>query len=208
MRKSEMIHEVIFLVLAIASCFAFLFFLFSNQIFNSMQCLFLFLCLYIPSAIQLLFKIKIAPFMSFIYEIFLILHFVFGEIINFYVLIKHYDTMLHFLTAILLTIFGYSIIHFYLDNKVIFIQIIFAVLFGLTSEYLWEILEFCIDHFCYTNMQRFIKDGVVLKGHLALVDTTKDMVVALIGCLLSTFLFKIKLFKDLKINIYNKKNQH
>lgn len=199
MRKSEMIHEVIFLIIAIASCFTFLFFLFSNLIFNAMQCLFLFLCLYIPLLIQKIFKIKISPFMFYIYELFLILHFVFGEIVNFYVLIKHYDTILHFLTAICITLFGYSIIHFYLDDKCLIIQLIFSFLFGLSSEYLWEILEFLIDHFCYTNMQRFIKDGVVLIGHEALIDTIKDMIIAVFGCLVSIVLIKTKLKEKLKI---------
>jgi hypothetical protein len=126
-----------------------------------------------------------------------------GEICNFYVLFNYYDTILHFTTAILLSILGYSIIHYYLDDKVIFIQVLFAFLFALSSEFFWEILEFSIDHFFDTNMQRFIKNGMVLKGHEALKDTIKDMVVASIGSSSISFLIKLKVIKNAKITIKN-----
>ena len=38
-----------------------------------------------------------------------------------------------------------------------------------------------IDEFFLTNMQRYIKDGIKLVGHLAIKDTIKDMVVATLG---------------------------
>lgn len=199
MKKSQRIHDIIFVFLAIISSLAFLFCFIFKYDFISMQCMFFFLSLYIPALISFVFKIKIAPFMQFIYEVFLLLHFLFGEILNFYVLFAHFDTILHFLTAILLTIFGYSIIHYYLNDSYMFIQLLFAILFSLSLEYGWEILEFSIDHYFKTNMQRFIKNGIELVGHLALKDTIKDMIVAILGSLSIIFLSKIKLIKNLKI---------
>ena len=32
-------------------------------------------------------------------------------------------------------------------------------------------------------MQRFIQDGLILTGHLAIFDSIKDMIVALFGCM-------------------------
>ena len=73
-------------------------------------------------------------------------------------------------------------------------------MFGLTSEFLWEILEYSIDHFCNTNMQRFIKDGLTLSGHMALYDTMKDMFVALSGCM-SFVILKLLFNKKKKSHI-------
>jgi hypothetical protein len=159
--------------------------------------------MFLPNIIAFVFKLQIAPFMQLIYELYLILHFIFGEICNFYVVFNYYDTILHFTTAILLSILGYSIIHYYLDDKVIFIQVLFAFLFALSSEFFWEILEFSIDHFFDTNMQRFIKNGIMLIGHESLKDTIKDMVVATMGGGCIIFLVKIKIIKNAKISIKN-----
>ena len=140
MKKSQKINDIIFAILAIVSSLAFLFCFIFKYNFIALQCMFFFLSLYIPVVISFIFKIKIAPFMYFIYEIFLLLHFLLGEI-----------------------------------------------------------LEFAIDHFFNTNMQRFIKEGIELSGHLAIKDTIKDMIVAILGSSFIIFLSKIKPIKQLKI---------
>lgn len=201
MKKSQKVNDLIFVILSILSVLAFLFCLLLKQKFIANQFLFFFLSMFLPCMVELIFKIKIAPFMQITYEIFLILHFVLGEVFNFYVLLNHYDTILHFVTAILLTIFGYSIIHYYLDDNVIFIQLFFAFLFSISCEFFWEILEFTVDHYFATNMQRFIKNGIMLRGHEAIKDTIKDMIVASIGGSSIIFLSKIKLIKNAKIRI-------
>lgn len=203
MKKSQKINDYVFVILSLLSSMAFLFCLLIKQKFVATQFLFFFLSMFLPNIIEFIFKLKIAPFMQLIYELYLILHFILGEICNFYVVFNYYDTILHFTTAILLSILGYSIIHYYLDDKVIFIQVLFAFLFALSSEFFWEILEFSIDHFFDTNMQRFIKNGIVLKGHEALKDTIKDMVVASIGSSSISFLIKLKVIKNAKITIKN-----
>lgn len=200
MEYNQKVHEVILMLLSISSCFLFGFFLFQSSIFNAMQFLLLFFCLYIPFVVQKIFKIQLTIFMLIIYEIFLLLHFVFGEVLNFYVLIKHYDTMLHFLTALFITMFGYAIIHYYFDDKYIFIQLLFAFLFALASEFIWEIFEYSIDHFFHTNMQRYInRNNIILVGHEALKDTIKDMIVAFFGSLFSIIVIRLKLKNNLKI---------
>ena len=203
MKKSQKINDYIFLILSLVSSLAFLFCLIFKQKFIATQCLFFFLSMFVPNVVESVFKIKIAPFMQFTYELFLLLHFLFGEIFNFYVLFNYYDTILHFVTALLLSILGYSIIHYYFDDNVLFMQLLFAFLFGISCEFFWEILEFSIDHFFNTNMQRFIKNGIVLSGHEAISDTIKDMVVATIGSSCITFLVKIKIIKNAKIVIKN-----
>lgn len=204
MEYNKKIHEVILMLLSISSCFLFGFFLLQSAIFKAMQFLFLFLCLHIPLIIQKIFKLQLTLTMLIVYEIFLILHFIFGEVLNFYVLIKHYDTILHFLTAFFITMFGYSIIHYYLDNNYFFIQLLFAFLFALASEFFWEILEYLIDHIFHTNMQRYInRNNIVLVGHNALSDTIKDMIVGFFGSLFSIMIIHFKLKRKLKIKKCN-----
>ena len=82
-----------------------------------------------------------------------------------------------------------------------FIQLFFAFLFSISCEFFWEILEFTVDHYFATNMQRFIKNGIMLQGHEAIKDTIKDMIVASIGGSSIIFLSKIKLIKNAKIRI-------
>ena len=201
MKKSQKINDYVFLILSLVSSLAFLFCLFIKQEFIATQCLFFFLSMFVQNIIEFVFKIKIAPFMQFTYEVFLLLHFLFGEIFNFYVIFNHYDTILHFVTALLLSILGYSIIHYYLDDNVFFLQLLFAFMFGICCEFFWEILEFSVDHYFDTNMQRFIKNGIILKGHEAIKDTIKDMIVAIIGSSCIIFLIKIKIIKNAKIVI-------
>lgn len=203
MKKSQKFNDYVFVILSLVSSVAFLFCLLIKQKFIATQFLFFFLSMFLPNIVEFIFKIKIAPFMQLTYELYLVLHFILGEICNFYVALSYYDTILHFTTAILLSIFGYSIIHYYLDDNFIFIQILFAFLFAIASEFFWEILEFSIDHYFETNMQRFIKNGIILKGHEALKDTIKDMIVAIFGSSCITFLVKIKPIKNAKITIKN-----
>ena len=52
-----------------------------------------------------------------------------------------------------------------------------------------EIYEFLLNATLGTNMQKFITaDGVVLSGHLALVDTMKDLIVDALSALTVTII--------------------
>ena len=202
MDKSERISNVIFIFTIISISFAFFIFSCFDLSFNAIQCLFMLLCLFIPYFFQSIFKIKVSSLMFIIFDIYLIAHFVFGEILGFYIKILHYDTFLHFSSAILLSMFGYSIIHYYLKDKYYIIQLLFAIMFGLSCEFFWEILEFLIDEFFLTNMQRFIKHAIILIGHEAIKDTIKDMIVAVFGSVSFLLLIRNKKFKDIKISKY------
>ena len=116
MKKSQKFNDYVFVILSLVSSVAFLFCLIIRQKFIATQFLFFFLSMFLPNIIEFVFKIKVAPFMQLIYELYLVLHFILGEICNFYIALSYYDTILHFTTAILLSILGYSIIHYYLDK--------------------------------------------------------------------------------------------
>ena len=140
MKKSNKICNIILIVLTSISFAFFLFYLSLNQIFNAMQCLMLFACMNLPLLIKLIFKYHISIAIITIYYLFLIAHFVFGEIIGFYILIKHYDTFLHFSSSFCICYFTFKIIRIYSYKT----KVIFCFLIGISIEYIWYIFEFCI----------------------------------------------------------------
>ena len=185
MEKENKIAVFINIILLIASFAFFLFFILSNKIFNSMQCLMLFCCLLIPFIIKRIIKNDICLSTQLIYFSFFIAHFVFGEIFSFYIYIQHFDSVFHFLTASYITYLGYSIIRKYLKNSLANLQLFFAFLIGLAAEYFWEIIEYIIDDIFKTNMQRYMYSNVKLLGHFALYDTMKDMFITLLSCFIT-----------------------
>lgn len=199
MNKNEKLNEIVFSFFEISIAILFVYFAYTKQTFYAIQCLFFCLCMFIPCLIQLLFKMKIVPFMWLIYENFLVAHFILGEILSFYITYKYYDIILHFSSAICICLFGYSIIHYYLDFSFYSFQIFFSFLFGLASEFFWEIIEYAIDDIFHTNMQRYMKGNQVFLGHFALTDTIKDMIVAVIGCFIFLLIIKINKIKNIKI---------
>ena len=178
MKKRNKICDYVEITMTIASFIAFLFNFFACQYFNAIQFLMMGICIIIPIILKIIFKVKFKTYVYIIYQLFILAHFFFGEVLSLYIYVSNYDTALHLLTAIFICFFTYSLLNMYSNN----IKILFSVLIAMGSEYLWEILEFSIDHFFNTNMQRFIKNGMTLVGHNALFDTMKDMMIALLGC--------------------------
>ncbi|GAA0863695.1 hypothetical protein [Paraclostridium tenue] len=115
--------------------------------------------------------------------IFAILVFVFiasylGSSFDFYGIVNHYDDIMHFLSGILVTLFGYDLfkmlnpknLDIYKNRK---LTISFVFFFNLAIAGLWEIFEFLIDQFFLTNMQ--------IGG---LNDTMIDMIDALLASII------------------------
>lgn len=191
MKKETYIANFINVSLLMLAFIAFLFFILNHLIFNSMQCLMLFFCLLIPIFIKMIIKDDINIFIQLIYFIFLIAHFILGEIFSFYIHITHYDTLFHFLTASYITYLGFSIIRKYLQKSFTKLQLVFAFLIGLVAEYIWEIIEYIIDDIFKTNMQRYAYNSIKLLGHIALYDTMKDMFITMLSCFITIIIIGI-----------------
>ena len=72
-------------------------------------------------------------------------------------------------------------------------------MFAMCLEYVWEILEYSIDEFFLTNMQRYVKNNMILVGHNALKDTIKDMYIAIMGCVTFLLFVNLKVIKNIKL---------
>lgn len=193
MKKVKRLNLILFILLNVLSIVLLFIFAFNQHHFNTLQSVFLLLSLNIQLLPKIIFKIKLSSIIYIVYDLFLIAHFIFGEILSFYVKYNYFDVLLHLLSATLMCLFGYGLINCKLSENCSKMKATFAFLFGITSEFVWEIIEYSIDEIFLTNMQRYITNsGEVLIGHLAIFDTIKDMSVALIGCVIFLCLLKIK----------------
>ena len=111
-----------------------------------------------------------------------------GEFALFYYRVGIWDTVLHFYSAILLSILGLSIPRLITGEDISpTLSVILALAFSVFVGVLWEIYEFSFDGILGLNMQKFahpMGDGKKLSplvGRAALVDTMTDLIIDLFG---------------------------
>ena len=177
----------------------------SRLIFNAAMAFVLLVLTLIPSIMEKTWKIDIPPFMETIFLFFSTLAFLFGEIFDFYLTFKWWDSMLHFLTGAAIACGGFTIINYYntSNNSKSLSQMgakfacVFVICFTLACGTIWEIVEFIADTINGTNMQRYMDSitNEVYIGRNALLDTMKDLVLDFLGGLILTILGYIDIIK-------------
>jgi len=134
---------------------------------------------FLPSIIAKRYKVFLPPEFEIIFSIFLFASFILGEMRDYYLRYWWWDQMLHGFSAFMLGLAGFLIIYsFYQASKIRsspIIAALFSFSFALCLGALWEIIEFSIDYFLHTNMQ---KSG--------LVDTMTDLMLDAAGALLAS----------------------
>lgn len=108
-----------------------------------------------------------------------------GSSLDFYGIINHYDDIMHSLSGVLSTLFGYdlfiilnsNVANITLNRRLI---VMFVFCFSLAIGGLWEIAEFSIDSLLGTNMQ--------VGG---LTDTMIDMIDSLIASILTISIYEL-----------------
>lgn len=153
----------------------------------------------IPIFMRRRFKIYIPPFLQIIIIVFIVLHFVFGEIFRFYDNSLLFDKILHTTSGVTIAICGFSLVNLLNESPNTHLKLspffvaLFSFCFALAIGYLWEIFEYLMDSIIKTNMQRW-QDGfvtVIVDGEEVLVqtygrgsglmDTMGDLIVNAIG---------------------------
>lgn len=118
----------------------------------------------IPYFLDKKFKIALPNVLETIILLFIFSAQILGEIQNFYGTFKHWDTMLHTLNGFLCAAIGFSLIDILNRNEKVHMMLsplfvaIIAFSFSMTIGVLWEFLEFGMDQFTQTDMQ---KDRVI-----------------------------------------------
>ena len=193
------VKDKIVLFISLSSLIGYVFFMFNKNIFNATQLLMLSIFTLLPMIIEKIIKYTISDIMHYIYLVFLLLHFILGEVCMFYINVKLFDTFLHYCSAIVICLLGYGIINSFIKENYYYFKVIFSIMFSVCLEYIWELLEYSIDEIFLTNMQRYIKNNATLIGHNALNDTMKDMYIAIMGCVSFLLLVNIKKIKNIKL---------
>ena len=125
------------------------------------------------------------------YYIFLYCAIFLGEVLQFYYLIPHWDTILHFFSGAMLGALGFILVSWLNDSEKVRVSLtpafvaLFAFCFALSCGAIWEIYEYVFDGLLGLNMQKFTTaEGVTLIGHAALMDTMKDIIVDALSALI------------------------
>lgn len=175
-----------------------------NQVF---MCLMSILMLNIPLLLERKFKLYIPGYITIVTYCLIFFHFVLGEVYRAYDSVKIFDKVLHTTSGVIISLLSFSIISI-LNNmqrtKIKlspFFVVLFTFCFTMTSEYLWELIEYASDTLFGTNMQRWQDSLVLAEGSTmpsatapgtfvingprgnGLVDTMGDMFVNILGCL-------------------------
>lgn len=195
----------------------------SNYIFICGQCALFLIVSFTPLFIKRL-DLDIPDFVYIVFILFCMAHFFLGEIVGFFATVKWWDSALHTLSGMLITLLSFSIInilnkHNDGDFKLsVGFVCLFAFCITITIGVLWEIVEFSADGIFDLNMQRAYEStvsgarGAGLVGREALQDTMKDLIldaigaaVVCIGC--SIFVIKSGASVD-KLMVIKKRKKH
>ncbi len=156
----------------------------SQYLFNFSQFILMFAVAFVPMILKKNIRLVIPQVLQIVFLIFCICHFFLGEVGEFYLHVKHWDSILHFIGGIVTAIFGFCIVGILnkTDNSglklsPVFIAI-FAVCFTISIGVIWEVYEFGSDIILGTNMQRYMDSvtGELFIGKEALKDTMKDLI--------------------------------
>lgn len=149
-----------------------------------LQCLLGLIVMGLPTILTRKWSLPVPSFVYILYYIFLYCAIFLGEVMSFYYLIPHWDTVLHAFSGAMLGALGFILVDWLNDSPAVRVQLsplfvsLFAFCFALAAGAVWEIYEFSGDGLFGLNMQKYMTDkGVMLVGHEALTDTMKDIIV-------------------------------
>ncbi len=162
----------------------------SDYMLMFLQCLLGLGVLSLPSIVSHRWKLGIPNFIYIMYYVFLYCAIFLGEVLDFYYLVPHWDTILHFFSGAMLGALGFILVNWLNDSEYVRVSLspafiaLFAFCFALSCGAVWEIYEYTFDGLLGLNMQKFITaSGEVLTGHAALRDTMKDIIVDALAAL-------------------------
>lgn len=152
---------------------------------SAFYCALAYLLLYVPSWVQVKLRIELPPALEITVLCFIYAAEVLGEVNAFYVVVPHWDTMLHTLNGFLAAAVGFSMVVLLNDDERLtfdlspFFLALTAFCFSMTIGVLWEFFEFSMDMLFHTDMQR---DTVIHAIYSASLDATRsNRVVAVPG---------------------------
>ncbi len=159
--------------------------IFQGNYESAFYCILALVLLYLPSWIQVRLHIELPPPLEIAVLCFIFAAEILGEVNAFYVVVPHWDTMLHTLNGFLAAAVGFSLIMLLNDDERLtfdlspFFLALVAFCFSMTIGVLWEFFEFGADFFFHTDMQ---KDTIINDLYTVALDPTNtNKVIAIRG---------------------------
>lgn len=127
---------------------------------NVFLCILTLLLLFIPSLIQVNFKIELPTTLEIIVLLFIFSAEILGEINEFYIFIPFWDTMLHTMNGFLAAAIGFSLVTLLNDDDRVALKLspfflaLVAFCFSMTIGVIWEFFECGMDLFFGLDMQK------------------------------------------------------
>lgn len=147
------------------------------------QCVMGLVVMLLPSALERRWKLTIPNFIYILYYVFLYCAIFLGEVLDFYYVIPHWDSILHSFSGAMLGALGFILVGLLNDAEKVNLHMsprfvaLFAFCFALAAGTVWEIYEFSFDCVLGLNMQKYqTAEGVMKIGQEALRDTMKDII--------------------------------
>lgn len=131
-----------------------------GNIGNIITCILTLVLFLIPSILEKKFKIILPDTLEIIVYMFIFSAEILGEINEFYINIKNFDSILHTLNGFIMAGIGLSLIEVFnnspntkiaLDPKYL---VLFGFCFSMTTGVIWEIFEYSVDKCFYQDMQK------------------------------------------------------
>ena len=164
------------------------------------QCVLGLVAIHIPSFLAHRLKFELPAFLYTMYIVFLYCAVFLGEVRSFSYRIPYWDDFLHSFSSMMTGFFAFMVVTILNRDESLVLRLspffvaLFAFTFSVAIGAIWEVYEFSLDGLLGLNMQKFIAaDGVEKIGHAALTDTMKDVIVDILGALLSSVIGYISL---------------
>lgn len=156
----------------------------SDYLLMLLQCTLGLVVMMLPTVIERRWQLGITNGIYVLYYVFLYCAVFLGEVLEFYYLVPHWDTILHFFSGAMLGALGFILVDILNRNEKVRVSLsplfvaVFAFCFALAAGAVWEIYEFSGDALLGLNMQKCLTEhSIPLVGYEALRDTMKDIVV-------------------------------
>ena len=192
--KGLLAEYIVFGITLACFVFAVIYFLISpgghdGYVLGILQRLGMIILIFLPMILERIFKFKFPVFFNISIYIFFIIAVFIGTFMDIYSVFRHWDTVLHGLSACLFGLLSMCLVCVWFKNRddisPLFL-LIFAFCFSIAIEAVWEIYEYTVDAIIVGyNAQRYIENGVELVGRAALYDTMKDIILGAIGALIA-----------------------
>lgn len=127
---------------------------------NVFVCILTLVLLMLPSLIERKIRVELPDALQIIIMLFVFAAEILGEIQEFYVLVPHWDTVLHTINGFLFAAIGFSIVNILNENKRVSMTLspaymaVAAFCFSMTIGVLWEFFEWEMDCVFATDMQK------------------------------------------------------